>query len=406
MAHRKNAKPGTLLALSVAATVCLVGAPMAYAEGYVTAANTNCKVWTDDPGNTGITWTPTWVGQCKNGYAEGKGVLEWFNNGVFDQRLDGEMARGKRTGFGTYTWANGNRFEGQFTNNDRTGKGKLIWTNGDVYEGDFVVSKRTGKGKLTWANGDSYEGDFVDGKRTGKGVTVWANGSRYEGDYFEGSRTGQGYLVDAKGNSYRGGWADDTYNGPGVFTRANDGTVLAGQFVAGKFYAGNESGPDGTIIATYSNGVRSQASSSNEGPSALSFVAGLLGAAAQGVAAGGGKNAANYQAIGSALQIAGGGTPTPVVNQASGNLPSGSFSNAKGGTSPSTGSTCNLANANQFQCQCGQEHGQWLGQTGKGVTNAGMPYTEYKCRYSSGFVRACTYYQDSRFDACSNPAIK
>jgi len=43
---------------------------------------------------------------------------------------------------------------------------------GGRYEGDFVDGKRTGKGTFTWANGNKYEGDFVDGKFHGKGTLV------------------------------------------------------------------------------------------------------------------------------------------------------------------------------------------------------------------------------------------
>lgn len=287
MAHGRNFRRGAVLALSIAGAYGLLGGPSAHAEGWVTVNNKDCKVWSNDPGNTGITWTATWTGPCKNGYADGPGTEEWFKDGVFDQRLEGELRQGKRAGVGTYTWASGNRYEGPFVNDDRTGKGKYFWVSGDTYEGDFVA-----------------------GKLTGKGTYAWANGKRYEGDFINSAMTGQGYQLEPNGNTYRGQWRDNTFDGPGVITFASDGSVRAGQFVNGKIYEGTDTRADGTVVATYANGARTNASSSDDGPGVLSIVAGLLGAAAQGVASGGGRNAAQYQAVATALQATS-GTASP-----------------------------------------------------------------------------------------------
>jgi hypothetical protein len=287
MAHERNVKRGAMLALGIAGAYGLLGGPSAHAEGWVSVTNQDCKVWSNDPSDTGITWSATWTGPCKKGYADGPGTEEWFKNGVFDQRLEGELKQGKRTGVGTYTWASGNR-----------------------YEGAFVDDARTGKGKFFWVNGATYEGDFVAGKLSGKGVYVWADGKRYEGDFVDGAITGQGYQVEPNGNTYRGQWLNGKFSGPGVITFASDGAVREGSFVEGKLYDGTDTRADGTLIATYANGARTSATSSNDGPGVLSFVAGLLGAAAQGVAGGGGRNAAQYQVVATALQAAS-GTPSP-----------------------------------------------------------------------------------------------
>ncbi|VVE62099.1 MORN repeat-containing protein [Pandoraea captiosa] len=316
MNHGRHFRRSTLVWLGIASALGLLGGNQAHAEGWVTVTNQNCKVWSNDPDNPAITWTATWTGACKNGYADGPGVEEWFKNGVFDQRLNGELSHGKRSGVGTYTWASGNRYEGPFVNDERTGKGKFFWVSGATYEGDFIA-----------------------GKRTGKGVYVWPDGRRYEGDMVDGNLSGQGYQLEPNGNTYRGQWAENTFDGPGIITFAGDGSVRAGQFVKGKIFDGTDTRADGTLIATYSGGVRTSATdSSDDGPGVLSFVAGLLGAAAQGVASGGGRNAAQFQAVATALQATSGASssPSPSALPVSA-TPSANYNASAGGNTASAG---------------------------------------------------------------------
>ena len=54
----------------------------------------------------------------------------------------------------------------------------------------------TGYGPYTWADGNKYEGDFVNGIRTGKGIYTWPNGYKYEGDFINGIRTGMGMYIN------------------------------------------------------------------------------------------------------------------------------------------------------------------------------------------------------------------
>ena len=41
---------------------------------------------------------------------------------------------------------------------------------GIKHSGNMMAGKRTGKGTYTWPNGNRYEGDFLDGKGIGKGT--------------------------------------------------------------------------------------------------------------------------------------------------------------------------------------------------------------------------------------------
>jgi hypothetical protein len=157
------------------------------------------------------------VGDCRNGF----GVEEHTSG---DWIYEGTFFRGKRTGKGKITWANGTVYEGDWVEGERTGKGKYTWATGNVYEGDWVKRKATGKGKITWANGDVYEGDWVESERTGKGKITWATGNVYEGDWVEGERTGNGKYTWPSGSVYEGDWVDSQRMGKGKYTSASGST--------------------------------------------------------------------------------------------------------------------------------------------------------------------------------------
>ena len=54
----------------------------------------------------------------------------------------------------------------------------------------------TGYGTYTWVDGNKYEGDVVNGIRIGKGIYTWPNGYKYEGDFINGIRTGMGMYIN------------------------------------------------------------------------------------------------------------------------------------------------------------------------------------------------------------------
>ena len=133
---------------------------------WVTDTN-GCKVWNPLPlHNESVTWS----GPCKDGYADGQGVMQWQHDGKLSTRVEATYIGGKATGAGSFVSGSGARFEGNFVDGRPSGKGVMTWPNGDRYEGEWIQGERTGVGVLTRANGDRYEGDFVDGKWSGKGV--------------------------------------------------------------------------------------------------------------------------------------------------------------------------------------------------------------------------------------------
>jgi hypothetical protein len=151
-----------LLFLSVASCPSYGDTPL---PGWTTDSKTGCRVWNARPLRSE---SVTWSGACGNGYAQGQGVEQWYEDGKLGNRLEGEFHDGMIRR-GNVTYPNGDHYDGDL-NGGRSGHGIYISMNGVRYEGEWRDDKRNGRGVLNWPNGDRYEGDFRDGKANGHGV--------------------------------------------------------------------------------------------------------------------------------------------------------------------------------------------------------------------------------------------
>ncbi len=86
-------------------------------------------------------------------------------------------------------------------------------------------------GTWTFADGDKYVGEYKDEKRHGQGTYTFADGGKYVGELRGDKWHGQGTFIFADGGKYIGEWKDDRRDGFGVFTY-KDGTIYSGQFSA------------------------------------------------------------------------------------------------------------------------------------------------------------------------------
>ncbi|MGA3399613.1 MAG: hypothetical protein ABSC95_10365 [Acetobacteraceae bacterium] len=86
----------------------------------------------------------TWSGGCVNGVAQGRGVLQWFENGRPSEHYEGELRGGQMNGHGILTPGNGGRYEGEFRDGKANGFGQWttargsfsgLWTNGCFNDG-------------------------------------------------------------------------------------------------------------------------------------------------------------------------------------------------------------------------------------------------------------------------------
>ena len=83
--------------------------------GWITATNQPCKIWNPEPQpNESVTWS----GPCKDGFASGKGILRWTEDGKPDAEFYGEYANGKRNGPGVMVTPDGQHTVGNWVDDE------------------------------------------------------------------------------------------------------------------------------------------------------------------------------------------------------------------------------------------------------------------------------------------------
>lgn len=101
--------------------------------------------WLADPYSQCRVWSPEaesnvevrWLGPCPKGYATGRGVAVWYQNGKQLRRDEGDFRDGKLAGFGVRLESDGSRYEGSWRQSRAHGEGKLTTSDGNVFEGFF-----------------------------------------------------------------------------------------------------------------------------------------------------------------------------------------------------------------------------------------------------------------------------
>ena len=134
----------------------------AYAEDTAIIKDQNgCKIYNPAPQENE---TVEWSGSCADGYANGKGILDWFIGKTLTEKYVGEMKHG---------WAEG--------------KGTLTSTNGIMYEGEWRQSQQDGQGKQKMPDGSTYSGEWKNGKPHGLGTYVSSDGRIVSGQWEDGN---------------------------------------------------------------------------------------------------------------------------------------------------------------------------------------------------------------------------
>ena len=141
-----------------------------------------------------------------NGYTpHGFGTYTWANG----EKYIGEFRNSVPDGQGTYTYPNGEKYIGEFRNGKKEGQGTFTWVDGKKYVGEWKNDVREGQGTYTWANGKKYVGEYRNNVPDGQGTFTWADGAKYVGEFRNGKKEGQGTLTLPDGKKYVGEWRND-----------------------------------------------------------------------------------------------------------------------------------------------------------------------------------------------------
>ena len=139
--------PLTMVVLAAAALSSSPSAAIAAevsAPGWVADPSSGCRVWNPNPQENE---TVLWSGGCRDGLAEGRGMLQWFHDGRPTMRYEGEFRAGKENGHGILTKQDG-RYEGEFRDGRAYGVGHVegpgysytgVWTDGCFREQDVII---------------------------------------------------------------------------------------------------------------------------------------------------------------------------------------------------------------------------------------------------------------------------
>ena len=153
--------------------------------------------------------------------------------------------------YGTFTYANGDKYVGEVKDGKKHGQGTYTYVDGGNYVGEYRGDKKHGQGTFTWADGTKYVGEYKDGKRHGQGIYTFDKGKhggdKYVGEWKDDKRHGEGIYTWADGRKYSGEYRDDLPDGTGRFTYAS-GSIYTGEFDNGQ--------PNGEGIQTWPNGSK------------------------------------------------------------------------------------------------------------------------------------------------------
>lgn len=186
----------------------------------------DCRIAPIEPPSTRV--GVSWKGACKDGYAEGKGVLEWYDQEDRKKRqLETVLVRGEISGSGKLTYPGGS-YLGSFRRGVPHGAGYFEYADGVQYEGGVANGLPEGVGTRIDTDGSTYEGEFKAGKRHGRGKEVFTLGGRYEGDYRDGEFDGQGTIVYSSGRTWSGTFQDGRVAGATPLPQPADSAARSG----------------------------------------------------------------------------------------------------------------------------------------------------------------------------------
>ena len=97
----------------------------------------------------------TWDGNCSEGYTNGIGNFNWYEDNHLIQKYLGGMRSGKFHGYGTVTFADGKKYVGEWKDDNLHGQGIFTTSDGERLEGIFEENKFIREAKVNLPNLDT-----------------------------------------------------------------------------------------------------------------------------------------------------------------------------------------------------------------------------------------------------------
>ena len=97
----------------------------------------------------------TWDGNCSEGYTNGIGNFNWYEDNHLIQKYLGGMRSGKFHGYGTVTFADGMKYVGEWKDDNLHGQGIFTTSDGERLEGIFEENKFIREAKVNLPNLDT-----------------------------------------------------------------------------------------------------------------------------------------------------------------------------------------------------------------------------------------------------------
>ena len=135
-----------------------------------------------------------YVGEIVANKPHGKGII-YYKSDDSNNRVsyDGDWVNGKRDGYGTITWKDGDKYVGNWKDDKENGYGTYYYSDGDKYVGNWKDGEENGYGTYYYDNGDRREGYWVAGNENGRFTYYWADGT------FEYEKWVNGELIEEGG---------------------------------------------------------------------------------------------------------------------------------------------------------------------------------------------------------------
>jgi hypothetical protein len=235
--------------------------------------------WVDNKMNgRGVFSAPSgeYKGNFENNFMSGYGLYTYSNG----DRYKGEFKNDDFDGIGTYHYSNGDKYFGKYKNNKKNGEGIFLFANGKKLEGLFengnfikeekiqltginhflnandsemielselkkcedveIIKWNNCAGEIKLSNGDQYSGEFKDGLPNGKGAYFYLDGRRYVGYFKNGKKNGRGMQSSNNGDLYDGNFSNDLMHGQGLYMHRN-----------GDYYSGEQRNNNKNGIGSY-----------------------------------------------------------------------------------------------------------------------------------------------------------